>query len=74
MLVVAVSTRGGLPDLGTPRVLFQGRFVSRGNNSDSVAPDGRFLMLQLVSEPKPRVTLDVITNWFGELSRLTASK
>ena len=37
-------------------------------------PDGRFVMLQPLSDPKPLVTLDVITNWFGELSRLTATQ
>ncbi len=72
MLAVSFTGRGSVPDIGTPRVLFEGRFVTTRVNSYSVGPDGRFLMLQPLSDPKPLVTLDVITNWFAELARLTA--
>ena len=74
-MAVPITVRGGAVDVGTPRTLFQGRFIQIGGRSYSVSPDGnRFLMLQPTGDATPLVRLDVITNWFGEVARVAAGK
>ena len=60
---------------GTPRVLFEGRFATRGGNPTTnfdISPDGqRFLMVQ-ESDPAGRdqaqpTQIHVVLNWFEEL-------
>jgi hypothetical protein len=75
MMAVPITVREGAVDIGAPRRLFQGRFIQMGGRSYSVSPDGnRFLMLQSTGDATPLVSLDVITNWFGEIARATARK
>ena len=57
----------------TPRVLFEGDFLSHDHPSKrnyDIAPDGkRFLMIQ--SEAEPVYTkVKIVLNWFEELKRL----
>ena len=73
MMAVSVDTSGGIRT-GRPRVLFQGDFeyAQRLRNYD-VAPDGRFLMVQ-VPESAERGRLVVVINWFEELERLVPTE
>ena len=57
---------------GTPEVLFGANysFSYTGRNYD-VAPDGRFLMINLASrsgEDTPSAQINVVLNWFEELT------
>jgi hypothetical protein len=72
MLSVAIPTQKGTFEARTPQVLFEGHFAISNYNSYSVSADGkRFLMLQPVGEYKPPVTLDVTTDWFAEIARIS---
>jgi len=75
MLSVAVTARKGSFEAGPPRVLFGGRFVLSNNNGYSVSADGkRFLMLRQVGEDKPPLSLDVVTDWFADVARLSPTR
>jgi Tol biopolymer transport system component len=68
VLVVPIQSGPELT-LGTPRVLFKGRYASvpwAGNNYD-VSPDGqRFVMLEGNLDSVPR-RINVVLNWVEEL-------
>ncbi len=69
MMAVSVDTNGGIRT-GRPRVLFQGDFeYDRRLRNYDVAPEGRFLMVQ-VPESAERGRLVVVINWFEDLERL----
>ncbi len=73
MMAVAIETEPEL-SVGTPRLLFEGRFLGAGplhlRRSYDVSPDGqRFLMIQREQELVP-TEIVVILNWFEELKRL----
>ncbi|MFQ5740400.1 MAG: hypothetical protein ACE5JX_15435 [Acidobacteriota bacterium] len=72
MMVVDVTTQPSL-SLGTPRVLFEGRYVSTPwplTNYD-VAPDGKtFLMVKAREEPLATSRVNFVLSWFEELKRL----
>ncbi len=75
IMVVPFETTATEVRLGTARKLFSGRYY-RGNfgggRSYDVAPDGRFLMLQL---PEAEFTqINVVLNWFEELKRLVPTE
>ena len=73
MMVVRVETEPELR-VGTPEVLFEGRFAithrpDTPRNYD-VSRDGqRFLMVQTVDDPAP-AQINMVLNWFDELERL----
>jgi serine/threonine-protein kinase len=56
---------------GTPRLLFKGPFINIGGYSYDVSPDGqRFLVVSRPEQDLATRELQVITNWFEELTRL----
>jgi hypothetical protein len=62
---------------GTPRMLFEGRFVRSPNTvaSYDVSADGqRFLRVQPMHPDPPTDQIQVTLNWFEELKRLAAEK
>jgi len=69
MMAVPVREEGSFV-AGRPIELFEGPFASeyKGKSNYDVAPDGRFLMVQVEEGSEP-VRLDVILNWFDELAR-----
>jgi serine/threonine-protein kinase len=72
MMVVDLTTRPAF-QAGTPRLLFEGRFVPSPNGVTgySISPDGqRFLMVQAVQPEPPATVLHVVRNWVDELKRL----
>jgi Tol biopolymer transport system component len=74
LMAVALDTRTTFTP-HTPTVLFEGVYNLRSDTgiSYTVAPKGdRFLMIRL-SEQNAASTVTVVTNWFGELRRLTSS-
>jgi Tol biopolymer transport system component len=76
MIAVPVSTASGGVTLGTPAVLFEGRYDVDPFNHDAtnydVTPDGqRFLMVRPVAEPAgSREQLNVVVNWYEKLTGL----
>ncbi len=65
---VAIDTEPDEPVIGEPRYLFEGEYVRhRRGPSYSVAPDGRFL---LVDQSAAVGRLEVILNWAEDLERL----
>jgi eukaryotic-like serine/threonine-protein kinase len=74
LMAVAVDTRTTF-EAKPPVVLFDGVYNLRSDTgiSYAIAPKGdRFLMIRLTQE-NTASTLTVVTNWFAELRRLTAS-
>ena len=72
MMVVDITTRPAF-QAGTPRLLFEGRFVPSPNGVTgySISPDGRrFLMVQAVQPEPPATVLHLIRGWAEELKRL----
>jgi len=57
---------------GTPRALFEGRFIPSPNDvaAYDVGADGRFLMVQPLHPEPPTDQIQVVLNWFDELRRL----
>ncbi|MEE8373330.1 MAG: hypothetical protein V3R87_06430, partial [Dehalococcoidia bacterium] len=72
IMAVAIETEPEL-SVGTPRTLFEGRFLALGDEVGStydISPDGqRFLMIKREQDLVP-TELIVILNWFEELKRL----
>jgi Tol biopolymer transport system component len=77
MMAVAIEAESE-PELsvGTPRLLFEGRFLPGPNwarRNYDISPDGqRFLMIQREQDLVPTEII-VILNWFEELKRLVPS-
>jgi len=71
--VASIQTQGQTLTARSPRVLFEGQYVSHsqppGFQYYDISPDGkRFLMLKEVT---PEATqINVVLNWFEELKRL----
>ena len=73
MMAVAIETAPEL-SVGTPRLLFEGRFLGIGplqlrRNYDVSADGQRFLMIQREQDLVP-TEIVVVLNWFEELKRL----
>jgi len=74
MMAVAIETEPEL-SVGTPRLLFEGRFLPVLSGDDpggsyDISPDGqRFLMIQREQDLVPTEII-VVLNWFEELKRL----
>jgi serine/threonine-protein kinase len=73
MMAVSVETDGDVA-AGPPVKLFEGRYATEylGVPHYDVAPDGRFLMVE-VEATSASVRLDIVLNWFDELDRLVAT-
>ncbi len=72
MMAVAIETSPEL-SVGTPRLLFEGRFLEKGpvplrRNYDVSADGQRFLMIQREHDLVPTEII-VVLNWFEELKR-----
>jgi serine/threonine-protein kinase len=75
MLAVSFITDGPSPQVGKPRLLFEGNYrvppsIAFGRTYD-LSPDGkRFLMIQESEPPPPPTQYNIVLNWFEELKRL----
>jgi len=73
-MVVSIQTQDQTLNLASPRVLFEGRYVSHSSTPGyqyyDISPDGkRFLMMkEEVALEQSRI--NVVLNWFEELKRL----
>ncbi|MCH8269095.1 MAG: hypothetical protein IH846_16440, partial [Acidobacteria bacterium] len=73
IMVVEITTEPTF-SAGTPRLLFEGRYISFSSGLDpnyDVTPDGqRFLMIQATERQQPTATqINVVLNWFEELKQ-----
>ena len=70
MLAVAVVATGATLTAGKPQVLFEGRYdvTSFNRQNYDVSRDGRFLMVK--TKESPPTQMNVVLNWFDELTRL----
>jgi serine/threonine-protein kinase len=73
-MVVSIQTQGQTLTAGSPRVLFEGRYVSHsaptGYQYYDISPDGkRFLMLKEATGGE-ETQINIVLNWFEELKRL----
>jgi serine/threonine-protein kinase len=71
LLAVPVSTTGAFT-VGTPRVLFEGRYRPGSNavTPFDISLDGkRFLRVQQVQPDRPITAIDVVLNWQSRLAR-----
>jgi tRNA A-37 threonylcarbamoyl transferase component Bud32 len=66
-MVVNVELQGGLR-IGRPRLLFEGPYHNVPGVSHDVSPDGQRDLLLLGPESRTATYLDVITDWFAELT------
>ena len=76
-LMSANVTTGATFTSGTPRPLFEGRFLAsiNGNTPWVVSPDGkRFLRIQRVEPERAITSLDIVLNWFAEVKPFLAGK
>ena len=74
-MVVSIQTQDQTLRAGSPRVLFEGQYVSHSNPVGfqfyDISPDGkRFLMLKEGELPEEPNQINVVINWFEELKRL----
>jgi len=74
MMVASIQANDQTLVAGTPRVLFEGRYVNHSNPPGyqyyDISPDGkRFLMMKegLIQQ---QTQINVVLNWFEELKRL----
>jgi Tol biopolymer transport system component len=68
MMAAPIDTQQGF-SAGTPKMLFQGQYVTLGNstpNYDVTADGQKFLMLKTTVPP---TQINVIVNWFEELKQ-----
>jgi WD40 repeat protein len=73
MMAVPISITDEFRQLGPPRELFSGDYVSSTPlDSWDLGPDGRFIMEKYVPRPDapPITRINVVLNWFEELKRL----
>ena len=76
-LMTTNVTLGTTFSAGTPRPLYDGRFIKtvNGNTPWVVTADGkRFLRIQQVEPERAITSLDIVLNWFTELKPLLAGK
>jgi len=74
-MVVSIQTQGQTLTAGSPKVLFEGQYVShsvpQGFQYYDISPDGkRFLMLKEVDLAEAQARIHVILNWDEEIKRL----
>jgi hypothetical protein len=71
VMAVAIETE---PEFtaATPKALFEGRHYTPSHGHD-IDPDGeRFVMIKEIGQESSPTQINVVTNWFEELKRLTA--
>jgi len=74
-MVVSIQTQDQTLRPGSPRVLFEGQYVSHssppGFQYYDISPDGkRFVMLKEANMSEAQGQINVVQNWFEELKRL----
>ena len=72
LMAVDVTTQA-IFSVGSPRLLFQGRYAHSTTSSAGydVSPDGRrFLRVQPIEPDPPNNQINVVINWFEELKRI----
>jgi Tol biopolymer transport system component len=74
-MVVSIQAQGQTVSRGSPRVLFEGQYVSHsdppGVQYYDISPDGkRFLMMKEGDPADTQSQINVVLNWFEELKRL----
>jgi serine/threonine-protein kinase len=80
VMAVAVKTVTGFEILGTPQILFRGKYVASSSSSEGspwdISPDGRrFLMLKPPGSGGGGMRkINIIVNWFEELKRQVPAK
>jgi len=79
MMVVSVQARDQALNVGRPKVLFEGSYVSRprppGLQQYDISPDGkRFLMIKEGDLAEAQGQINVVLNWFEELKRLVPTE
>ena len=75
LMAVDVTTQPTF-SVGSPRLLFEGRFrhSTTGSAAYDVSPDGRrFLRVQPIEPDPPNNQINVVINWFEELKRVAGS-
>ncbi len=74
MMVVSIQTQGQTLLAGSPRVLFEGQYVSHSTPAGlayyDTADGKRFLMLKEENLLETQGQINVVLNWFEELKRL----
>jgi serine/threonine-protein kinase len=65
ILETDVDTASGFT-LGTPRILFSGRYLATGRDFD-VSPDGTRFVMMRNDDPRSTTTLHVVLNWWHAL-------
>jgi Tol biopolymer transport system component len=73
-MVVSIQTQGQTLTAGSPRVLFEGSYVShsnpRGYQYHDIAPDGKRFLMMKEDTVQNQGQINVVLNWFEELKRL----
>jgi serine/threonine-protein kinase len=72
ILETDVDTSAGFT-LGTPRVLFSGRYLATGRDFD-VSPDGTRLVMMRNDDPRTAAALHVVLNWWHALEARANSR
>jgi serine/threonine-protein kinase len=75
MMAVDITSRPSFV-AGSPRLLFEARLFTYGNNfiSYDVARDGRFLMIRDINPDPPVDQINVVLNWTEEVKRLIPTR
>ena len=66
-MAVSVKTDSGFT-YGTPQTLFEGPYRDRDGRTYDVSADGRFLMVSGVTAADALPEINVVINWFQELT------
>ncbi len=70
-MVVSIQTQDQTLNLGSPRVLFEGRYVSHSSTPGyqyyDISPDGKRFLMMKEEEALEQSQIHVILNWFEEL-------
>ena len=74
MMVVSIQTQDQTLNLGNPRILFEGRYVSHSSTPGyqyyDISPDGKRFLMMKEDTAVEQSQINVILNWFEELKRL----
>jgi len=73
-MVVSIQTQDQTLNLGNPRILFEGRYVSHSSTPGyqyyDISPDGKRFLMMKEDTAVEQSQINVILNWFEELKRL----
>jgi len=73
-MVVSIQTQDQTLNLGSPRVLFEGRYVSHSSTPGyqyyDISPDGKRFLMMKEEVALEQARINVVLNWFEELKRL----